>query len=218
MNIIGKKLTHAVLITVFLLLLNGCGESQEPAVNQINHLAQNSQEIDKALASLSNHEQEDMKLYNSILRQGKEKNSNVTGYLDQVETHIQARRTILEQIEIARQKTDEQTKSLQQSLLKLSFEKEETLALAGKALEQFESRNQTLQMFIEAYELGLEAEEQVYGSMRGRTKTNLKEIKLAIQKRNVLYDKLTEIQEKFNLLTQTFNNTQEQLMKLSHFY
>ncbi|MGF6355112.1 hypothetical protein ABIE27_003026 [Paenibacillus sp. 4624] len=70
-------------------------------------------------------------------------------------------------------------------------------------------------MFIEAYGLGLDAEEQVYGSMRGRTKTDLKEIKLAIKKRNALYDKLSEIQEKFNLLTQTFNNTQEQLMKQS---
>ncbi|WP_434756530.1 YkyA family protein [Paenibacillus amylolyticus] len=133
-----------------------------------------------------------------------------------METHIQARRTILDQLERARQKDDEQTKSLQQSLLKLSFEKEESLSLAGKALEQFESRNQTLQMFIEAYGLGLDAEEQVYGSMRGRTKTDLKEIKLAIRKRNVLYDKLIEIQEKFNLLTQTFNSTQEQLIKLGH--
>ncbi len=79
MNIISKKRTHAVLITVLLLLLNGCGESQEPAVNQINHLAQNSQEIDKGLESLSNHEQEDMKLYNVILSQGKEKTVMLQG-------------------------------------------------------------------------------------------------------------------------------------------
>lgn len=217
MNIISKKRTHAVLITVLLLLLYGCGEPQEPAVNQINHLTQNSQAIDKGLESLSNHEQEDMELYNVILSQGKETNSNVKGFLEQVETHIQARRTILEQIKKGRQKADEQAKSLQQSLLKHSFEKEETLSLASKALEQFKSRNQTLEMFIEAYGLGLDAEEQVYGSMRGRTKTDLKEIKLAVQKRNVLFGKLTEIQEKFNLLTQTFNSTQEQLMKLSHF-
>lgn len=70
-------------------------------------------------------------------------------------------------------------------------------------------------MFIEAYGLGLDAEEQVYGSMRERAKTDLKEIKLAIQKRNVLYDKLTEIQEKFNSLTQDFNSSQEQLIQLS---
>jgi hypothetical protein len=69
-------------------------------------------------------------------------------------------------------------------------------------------------MFIEAYERGLDAEEQVYGSIRGRTKTDIKEIKLAIKNRNALYDKLSEIQEKFNLLTQTFNSTQEQLIKL----
>ncbi|MEK3823630.1 YkyA family protein [Paenibacillus sp. FSL K6-1558] len=215
MKITSKKRIYAVLITLLLLLLNGCGEPQEPAVNQINHLAQNSQAIDKSLESLSNHEQEDMKLYNFILRQGREKNSNVTGLLEQVETHIQARRAILEQIEKARQQVDEQTKSLQQSLLKLSFEKEKTLSLAEKSLEQYESRNQTLQMFIAAYGLGLDAEEQVYGAMRGRTKTDLKEIKLAIKKRNALYDKLSEIQEKFNLLTKTFNSTQEQLMKLS---
>lgn len=215
MNSISKKLTQAVLITLLLLLLNGCGEPQEPAVNQINHLAQHSQEIDKALASLSNHEQEDMKLYRAILSQGKEKNSNITGFLDQVETHIQARKTILEQIETASQKADEETKSLQQSLLKLTVEKEETLSLAAKALEQYESRNQTLQLFIEAYRLGLDAEEQVYGFMGGRTVTDLKEIKLAIQKRNALYDKLTGIQEKFNLLTQTFNSTHEQLLKQS---
>lgn len=212
MKMISAKRTQAVLITVLLLLLNGCGEPQEPAVNQINHLAQDSQEIDKALESLTNHEQEDMRLYHAILSQGKEKNSNITGFLDQAETHIQARRAILEQIEQASQKADEQTKSLQQSLLKLSFEKEETLSRAGEALKQYESRNQTLQMFVEAYGLGLDAEEQVYGLMRGRTETDLKEIKLAIQKRNVLYGKLTGIQEKFNTLTQTFNSTQEQLI------
>lgn len=82
MNNISKKRTHAVLIIVLLLLLNGCGEPQEPAVNQINKLAQNSQATDKGLESLANHEQEDMKLYNVILSQGKEKNSNVTGFLD----------------------------------------------------------------------------------------------------------------------------------------
>jgi hypothetical protein len=70
-------------------------------------------------------------------------------------------------------------------------------------------------MYIGAYSLGLDAEEQVYGSMRERAKTDLKEIKLAIQKRNVLYDKLTEIQEKFNSLTQDFNSSQEQLIQLS---
>ncbi|WP_427051215.1 YkyA family protein [Paenibacillus sp. TC-CSREp1] len=118
------------------------------------------------------------------------------------------------QIEKAGQKADEQTKSLQQSLLKHSFEKEETLSLAGKALEQFEARSQILQMFIEAYELGLDAEEQVYGSMRGRSKTDLKEIKLAIQKRNILYAKLAEYQKRFNLLTQDFNSSKEQLIKL----
>ncbi|MGF6355111.1 uncharacterized protein YcfL [Paenibacillus sp. 4624] len=79
MNIISKKRIYAVLITLLLLLLNGCGEPQEPAVNQINHLAQDSQAIEKGLESLSNHEQEDMKLYNVILSQGREKKSNVTG-------------------------------------------------------------------------------------------------------------------------------------------
>ena len=130
----SKKVALAAVSVLLILLVSGCGEPQEPAANQVNQLVLSGQEIDQSLKALASHEQEDMKLYKSILDKGKNKNSDLEALLDQAANHIHERRTLLKQAEGVMKQTSEQTVALRSSLKDLSFENEETLAQAEKVL------------------------------------------------------------------------------------
>lgn len=97
----------AAVSVLLILLVSGCGDPQEPAANQINQLVLSGQEIDQSLKTLTSHEQEDMKLYKSILDKGKNKNSDLEALLDQAVGHIHERRTLLKQAEEAMKQTNE---------------------------------------------------------------------------------------------------------------
>ncbi|MBB6020384.1 DNA polymerase III alpha subunit (gram-positive type) [Paenibacillus sp. JGP012] len=213
MRITRQKIIFAVSI-LLLLLLSGCGDPQEPAANQVNRLVQGGQQIDQSLKAMTKYEQEDMELYKSILSKGKSKNSNIEPLLDQAEAHIKERRELLLQTGKVMQETSEKTEELRHSLKELTIEKQETLAHAGKVLDQYEARAKTFELFVASYESSLDAEEQLYGLMRVKAKPNLVKIKRAIRTRNEEYAKLAEVRKQFNLQTQAFNAAHAQLVKL----
>ncbi|WFR65148.1 YkyA family protein [Paenibacillus amylolyticus] len=111
----SKKMALAAVSVLLVLLASGCGAPQEPAANQVNQLVLSGQEIDQSLKTLASHEQEDMKLYKSILDKGKNKNSDLEALLDQAADHILERRTLLKQAEEAMQQTNEKTVALRSS-------------------------------------------------------------------------------------------------------
>lgn len=190
----SKKVALAAVSVLLILLVSGCGDPQEPAANQINQLVLSGQEIDQSLKTLTSHEQEDMKLYKSILDKGKNKNSDLEALLDQAVDHIRERRTLLKQAEEAMEQTNEKTVALRGSLKELSFEKEETLAQAEKVLDQYEARARALENFVASYQLSLSADEQLYDLMRESAEPNLVKIKRAIRVRNSEYAKLAEFE------------------------
>jgi hypothetical protein len=214
MGIIRKKIIFAACSIGLVLLLSGCGEPQEPAANQINHLVQGGQEIDQSLKALTRYEEEDMDLYKSILSKGKKKNSDIEALLDQADAHIQERRALLEQTGKVMQNTGEKTEALRHSLKELTIEKEETLVHAGKVLDQYEARAKTFELFVVSYGHSLDAEAELYGLMRESAKPNLVKIKRAIRTRNEEYAKLVNVRKQFNLQTQAFNAAHAQLVKL----
>ncbi|WP_342552198.1 YkyA family protein [Paenibacillus sp. FSL R7-0652] len=214
MVITSKKIALAACSLLLVLLLSGCGEPQEPAANQVDRLVQGGQGIDKSLKELSRYEEEDMALYKSILSKGQNKNSDIEALLDQAQAHIQERRALLEKTRKEMQDTDEKTEALRHSLKELTIEKEETLAHAGKVLDQYEARARTFELFTASYGHSLDAEEKLYGLMRASSKPNLAQIKRAIRTRNEEYAKLAEVRKQFNLQTQAFNAAHAQLVKL----
>ncbi|WP_405170287.1 YkyA family protein [Paenibacillus sp. FSL H8-0280] len=210
----SKKVALAAVSVLLILLVSGCGDPQEPAANQINQLVLSGQEIDQSLKTLTSHEQEDMKLYKSILDKGKNKNSDLEALLDQAAGHIHERRTLLKQAEEAMKQTNEKTVALRSSLKELSFEKEETLAQAEKVLDQYEARARALENFVASYQLSLSADEQLYDLMRERAEPNLVKIKRAIRVRNSEYAKLAEFRKQFNLQTKAFNGANAKLVQM----
>lgn len=210
----SKKVALAAVSVLLILLVSGCGEPQEPAANQINQLVLSGQEIDQSLKTLTSHEQEDMKLYKSILDKGKNKNSDLESLLDQAADHIHERRTLLKQAEEAMKQTNEKTVALRGSLKELSFEKEETLAQAEKVLDQYEARARALENFLASYQLSLSADEQLYDLMRESAEPNLVKIKRAIRVRNSEYAKLAEFRKQFNLQTKSFNGANAKLVQM----
>ncbi|MDQ0661086.1 YkyA family protein [Paenibacillus sp. W2I17] len=210
----SKKVALAAVSVLLILLASGCGDPQEPAANQINQLVLSGQEIDQSLKTLTSHEQEDMKLYKSILDKGKNKNSDLEALLDQAADHIYERRTLLKQAEEAMKQTNEKTVALRSSLKELSFEKEETLAQAEKVLDQYEARARALENFVASYQLSLSADEQLYDLMRESAEPNLVKIKRAIRVRNSEYAKLAEFRKQFNLQTKAFNGANAKLVQM----
>ncbi|WJM06893.1 YkyA family protein [Paenibacillus sp. PK1-4R] len=210
----SKKVALAAVSVLLILLVSGCGDPQEPAANQINQLVLSGQEIDQSLKTLASHEQEDMKLYKSILDKGKNKNSDLEALLDQAAGHIHERRTLLKQAEEAMKLTNEKTVALRSSLEELSFEKEETLAQAEKVLDQYEARARALENFVTSYQLSLSADEQLYDLMRESAEPNLVKIKRAIRVRNSEYAKLAEFRKQFNLQTKAFNGANAKLVQM----
>ncbi|WP_338706675.1 MULTISPECIES: YkyA family protein [Paenibacillus] len=210
----SKKVALAAVSVLLILLVSGCGDPQEPAANQINQLVLSGQEIDQSLKTLTSHEQEDMKLYKSILDKGKNKNSDLEALLDQAADHIHERRTLLKQAEEAMEQTNEKTVALRSSLKELSFEKEETLAQAEKVLNQYEARARALENFVASYQLSLSADEQLYDLMRESAEPNLVKIKRAIRVRNSEYAKLAEFRKQFNLQTKAFNGANAKLVQM----
>ncbi|PJN52731.1 MULTISPECIES: YkyA family protein [unclassified Paenibacillus] len=210
----SKKVALAAVSVLLILLASGCGDPQEPAANQINQLVLSGQEIDQSLKTLTSHEQEDMKLYKSILDKGKNKNSDLEALLDQAADHIHERRTLLKKAEEAMEQTNEKTVALRGSLKELSFEKEETLAQAEKVLDQYEARARALENFVASYQLSLSADEQLYDLMRESAEPNLVKIKRAIRVRNSEYAKLAEFRKKFNLQTKAFNGANAKLVQM----
>lgn len=210
----SKKVALAAVSVLLILLASGCGDPQEPAANQINQLVLSGQEIDQSLKTLTSHEQEDMKLYKSILDKGKNKNSDLEALLDQAADHIHERRTLLKQAEEAMKQTNEKTVALRSSLKELSFEKEETLAQAEKVLDQYEARARALVNFVVSYQLSLSADEQLYDLMRESAEPNLVKIKRAIRVRNSEYAKLAEFRKQLNLQTKAFNGANAKLVQM----
>ena len=210
----SKKMALAAVSVLLILLASGCGDPQEPAANQVNRLVLSGQEIDQSLKTLAGHEQEDMKLYKSILDKGKNKNSDLEALLDQAADHIHERRTLLKHAEEAMQQTKEKTVALRSSLKELSFEKEETLAQAEKVLDQYEARSRALENFVASYQLSLSADEQLYDLMRESAEPNLVKIKRAIRVRNSEYAKLAEFRKQFNLQTKAFNGANAKLVQM----
>lgn len=210
----SKKVALAAVSVLLILLASGCGDPQEPAANQINQLVLSGQEIDQSLKTLTSHEQEDMKLYKSILDKGKNKNSDLEALLDQAADHIHERRALLKQAEEAMKQTNEKTVDLRSSLKELSFEKEETLAQAEKVLDQYEARARSLENFVASYQLSLSADEQLYDLMRESAEPNLVKIKRAIRVRNSEYAKLAEFRKQFNLQTKAFNGANAKLVQM----
>ncbi|ETT39462.1 lipoprotein [Paenibacillus sp. FSL R5-192] len=210
----SKKVALAAVSVLLILLVSGCGDPQEPAANQINQLVLSGQEIDQSLKTLTSHEQEDMKLYKSILDKGKNKNSDLEALLDQAADHIHERRTLLKKAEEAMEQTNEKTVALRSSLKELSFEKEETLAQAEKVLDQYEARARALENFVTSYQLSLSADEQLYDLMRESAEPNLVKIKRAIRVRNSEYAKLAEFRKQFNLQTKAFNGANAKLVQM----
>ncbi|WP_419889571.1 YkyA family protein [Paenibacillus xylanexedens] len=210
----SKKVALAAVSVLLILLASGCGDPQEPAANQINQLVLSGQEIDQSLKTLTSHEQEDMKLYKSILDKGKNKNSDLEALLDQAAGHIHERRTLLKQAEEAMTQTNEKTAALRSSLKELSFEKEETLAQAEKVLDQYEARARALENFVASYQLSLSADEQLYDLMRESAEPNLVKIKRAIRVRNSEYAKLAEFRKQLNLQTKAFNGANAKLVQM----
>ncbi|APO47065.1 hypothetical protein BS614_25435 [Paenibacillus xylanexedens] len=210
----SKKVALAAVSVLLILLVSGCGDPQEPAANQINQLVLSGQEIDQSLKTLTSHEQEDMKLYKSILDKGKNKNSDLEALLDQAADHIHERRTLLKQAEEAMKQTNEKTVALRGSLKELSFEKEETLAQAEKVLDQYEARARALENFVASYQLSLSADEQLYDLMRESAEPNLVKIKRAIRVRNSEYAKLAEFRKQLNLQTKAFNGANAKLVQM----
>lgn len=210
----SKKVALAAVSVLLILLVSGCGDPQEPAANQVNQLVLSGLEIDQSLKTLVSHEQEDMKLYKSILDKGKNKNSDLEALLDQASGHIHERRTLLKQAEEAMKQTNEKTVDLRSSLKELSFEKEDTLAQAEKVLDQYEARARALENFIASYQLSLSADEQLYDLMRESAEPNLVKIKRAIRVRNSEYAKLAEFRKQFNLQTKAFNGANAKLVQM----
>ncbi|WP_339297571.1 YkyA family protein [Paenibacillus sp. FSL R5-0623] len=210
----SKKVALAAVSVLLILLVSGCGDPQEPAANQVNQLVLSGQEIDQSLKTLASHEQEDMKLYKSILDKGKNKNSDLEALLDQAVGHIHERRTLLKQAEEAMKQTNEKTVALRGSLKELSFEKEDTLAQAEKVLDQYEARARALENFVVSYQLSLSADEQLYDLMRESAEPNLVKIKRAIRVRNSEYAKLAEFRKQFNLQTKAFNGANAKLVQM----
>ncbi|WP_336762176.1 YkyA family protein [Paenibacillus sp. USHLN196] len=210
----SKKVALAAVSVLLILLVSGCGEPQEPAANQVNQLVLSGQEIDQSLKALASHEQEDMKLYKSILDKGKNKNSDLEALLDQAANHIHERRTLLKQAEGVMKQTSEQTVALRSSLKDLSFENEETLAQAEKVLDQYEARARAFDNFVASYQLSLNADEQLYGLMREKAEPNLVKIKRAIRVRNSEYAQLAEFRKQFNLQTKAFNGANAKLVQM----
>ncbi|MFX3646675.1 MAG: YkyA family protein [Paenibacillus sp.] len=210
----SKKVALAAVSVLLILLASGCGDPQEPAANQVNQLVLSGQEIDQSLNKLTSHEQEDMKLYKSILDKGKNKNSDLEALLDQAADHIHERRALLKQAEEAMKETNEKTVALRSSLKELSFEKEETLTQAEKVLDQYEARARALENFVASYQLSLSADEQLYDLMRESAEPNLVKIKRAIRVRNSEYAKLAEFRKQFNLHTKTFNGAHAKLVQM----
>nr|WP_248278188.1 YkyA family protein [Paenibacillus sp. SZ31] len=197
-----------------MLLASGCGEPQEPAANQVNQLVLSGQGIDQSLKALTGHEQEDMKLYKTILDKGKNKNSDLEALLDQAAEHIHERRTLLQQAEEAMKQTNEKTLALRSSLKELSFENEETLAQAEKVLDQYEARARAFENFVASYQQSLNADEQLYGLMRESVEPNLVKIKRAIRVRNSEYAQLAEFRKQFNIQTKAFNGANAKLVQM----
>ncbi|WP_145149753.1 YkyA family protein [Paenibacillus xylanexedens] len=210
----SKKMALAAVSVLLILLASGCGEPQEPAANQVNQLVLSGQGIDQSLKALTGHEQEDMKLYKTILDKGKNKNSDLEALLDQAAEHIHERRTLLKQAEEAMKQTNEQTAALRSSLKELSFEKEETLAQAEKVLDQYEARARAFESFVASYQQSLNADEQLYGLMRESVEPNLVKIKRAIRVRNSEYAQLAEFRKQFNLQTKAFNGANAKLVQM----
>ncbi|MCW3791473.1 YkyA family protein [Paenibacillus sp. LS1] len=210
----SKKMALAAVSVLLMLLASGCGEPQEPAANQVNQLVLSGQAIDHSLKALAGHEQEDMKLYKTILDKGKNKNSDLEALLDQAAEHIHERRTLLKQAEEAMKETNEKTVALRSSLKELSFENEETLAQAEKVLDQFEARARAFENFVASYQQSLNADEQLYGLMSESVEPNLVKIKRAIRVRNSEYAQLAEFRKQFNLQTKAFNGANAKLVQM----
>ncbi|GAS83259.1 YkyA family protein [Paenibacillus amylolyticus] len=210
----SKKMALAAVSVLLILLASGCGEPQEPAANQVNQLVLSGQVIDQSLKALAGHEQEDMKLYKTILDKGKNKNSDLEALLDQAAEHIHERRTLLKQAEEAMKETNEKTVALRSSLKELSFENEETLAQAEKVLDQFEARARAFENFVASYQQSLNADEQLYGLMSESVEPNLVKIKRAIRVRNSEYAQLAEFRKQFNLQTKAFNGANAKLVQM----
>lgn len=209
-----KRSALVAVSLVLTVLASACGQPQEPAANQVNQLILSDQEMAQSLKELARHEREDMELYTSILSKAKNKNSDIESLLDEAENHIAERRKLLKQAENLMKQTQEQTPAVRDSLERLSFEKEETLAQAQTVLDQYEARAQTFEDFVSSYQQSLDADEQLYSLMRGSVEPNLVKIKRAIRERNTRYAHLAELRKQFNKQTQAFNGANAKLVQM----
>ncbi|NUU77772.1 YkyA family protein [Paenibacillus xylanilyticus] len=209
-----KRSALVAVSLVLTVLASACGQPQEPAANQVNQLILSDQEMAQSLKELARHEREDMELYTSILSKGKNKNSNIESLLDEAEDHIAERRKLLTQAEILMKQTQEKMPAVRDSLERLSFEKEETLAQAQTVLDQYEARAQTFEDFVSSYQQSLDADEQLYSLMRGSVEPNLVKIMRAIRERNTQYVHLAELRKQFNKQTQAFNGANAKLVQM----
>ena len=209
-----KKSALAAVGLALTVITSACGQPQEPAANQVNQLILNDQEMAQNLKELARHEREEMELYTSILNKGKNKNSDLESLLDEAEDHIAERRKLLEQAETLMKQTREQTPAVRDSLGRLSFEKEETLAQAQTVLDQYEARAQAFEDFAAFYEQSLDADALLYSLMRGSEEPNLVKIKRAIRERNSQYAHLAELRKQFNKQTKAFNGANAKLVQM----
>ncbi|MGG4131206.1 YkyA family protein [Paenibacillus illinoisensis] len=209
-----KKSALATVGLVLTVLTSACGQPQEPAANQVNQFLLGDQEMTQNLKELARHEREEMELYTSILNKGKNKNSDLESLLDEAEVHIAERRKLLKQAQTLLKQTQEQTPVVRDSLRRLSFEKEETLAQAQTVLDQYEARAQAFEEFAASYEQSLDADEVLYSLMRGSAEPNLVKIKRAIRERNIQYAQLAEIRKQFNKQTKAFNGANAKLVQM----
>ena len=209
-----KKSALAAVGLALTVITSACGQPQEPAANQVNQLILNDQEMAQNLKELARHEREEMELYTSILNKGKNKNSDLESLLDEAEVHIAERRKLLEQAETLMKQTREQTPAVRDSLGRLSFEKEETLAQAQTVLDQYEARAQAFEDFAAFYEQSLDADALLYSLMRGSEEPNLVKIKRAIRERNSQYAHLAELRKQFNKQTKVFNGANAKLVQM----
>jgi hypothetical protein len=209
-----KKSALAAVGLVLTVLTSACGQPQEPAANQVNQFLLGDQEMAQNLKELARHEREEMELYTSILNKGKNKNSDLESLLDEAEVHITERRKLLKQAQTLLKQTREQTPAVRDSLRRLSFEKEETLAQAQTILDLYEARAQAFEEFAASYEQSLDADEVLYSLMRGSAEPNLVKIKRAIRERNIQYAQLAEIRKQFNKQTKAFNGANAKLVQM----
>ncbi|MGG4132162.1 YkyA family protein [Paenibacillus illinoisensis] len=207
---IGKSLLILLCLSL-LIIVNSCREPEEPAANQVNRLVVNDEQINESFREIALHEQEDMELYELILKRGKE-NGSLESLLDQAQVNREVRRKLLDQTQVTMNGSKKLVSQLQFSLNELSVEKEKTLAL--ELLNLYEHRADTLEEFVSTYKQSLLADQRLYEMMRKDAEPDLVKIKQVLQMRNNEFAKLQELRRLFNQQTATFNSSNERLVEM----